>query len=535
MKRLKTAFTLLMLLGSVGSHAQTQTLSGFTSFNKKAITPIYERNEVKGYTMVYRTEKAESKSDIYGLDFFDENLQKVGSVVLPKERYNSHLIRRASNGETFSFYFYNSRSKRLEIDVFDKALNKVASRQFAGLTKADQDVALQEMHVACNGGSKLISGLNLYAVPEKGYVRNGYTGKMKGFSLEMYDNNLEQIWAYSSEDTSKAYESLLVNEVTDKYILATITRKPGKSSKQLDFFVAAFDIETGQKVLDVAVEKDQTQQLAVSSFSFDDSKGELIIMGEYYSPEDIEMEGKSMGFFLKRIDLDGKELSEKLFAWDKDVNPLLPQEAQKSLEEGFISFVHKIVRGADGRQHIVAEQYKLKADGVGIALSVLGGGTSTIKGVIGNMMIYTLGADLNLEKISFYKKDQTDCILPPGTGAYGAGLAGLVINMNGGFDYQFTQEENSQSGFNTTFINYRQVKNSKFREKTLVNITYADNNEQVTDKIDVTNRYDVVSYVYPAKPGYVLVLGSQPEEEKLEMKLVKLDKQYLQQSLRAQQ
>lgn len=534
MKRLKTAFTLLLLLGATASHAQTQTLSGFTSFNKKAITPIYEGNEVRGYTMVHRTEKAESKSDIYGLDFYDQNLQKVNSVVLPKERYYSHLLRRAYNGETFSFYFYNSRSKRLEIDLFDKSLNKIATKQFAGLSKADQDVALQEMQAACNGGNKPISGLNLHAVPEKGYVRNGYTGKMKGFTLEMFDNSLEQKWTYASDEMSKAYESLLVNEVTENYILATITRRPARSSKELEFFVAAFDVETGEKLFDEPVEKDKNQQLSVSSFSYDNSKSEFITMGDFYRPEDKEMEGRSQGFFIKRIGLDGKGKSEKLFAWDKDVNPLLPQEAKQSLEEGFMSFVHKIVRGADGKQHIVAEQYKVKADGVGIALAVLGGGTSTVKGVIGNMMIYTLGSGLNLEKIRFFEKDQTDCILPPGTGAYGAGLVGLVINMNGGFDYQFTQEENNQLSFNTTYINYKEVKNSKFREKTLVNITYADNNEQVTDKIDVTNNNQVVSFVYPAKSGYVLVLGSQPEEEKLEMKLVKLNKQYVQQSLNVQ-
>ncbi|MFD3002603.1 DUF6770 family protein [Pontibacter toksunensis] len=524
MQRLQTVFTFLLLLIATASYAQTQTLTGFSNFRKKAMTPIFEGNEVKGYTMFYHADKADKRNDNYGLDFFDENLQKVKSVMFPKERYYSHLLRSAYNGKAFSFYFYNSRKKMLEIDVFDKSLNKIATKQFPKLSKAELSVALQELQTPGNGDNKPISGLNIYPVPDMGFVRNGYTGMMKGFLLEMYDNNLNLKWTYASDEKSKDYESLLVNEVTDKYVLATIARRPNMLSKKLSFSMAAFDVVTGKKLLEMDVESDNSQQLSVSSFSFDDKKSEFITLGEYYKPEDKVLVNKSQGFFVKRIGLDGKENSAQFFAWEKDVNPLLPQEAKKSLDEGFVNFVHKIVRGADGRQHIVAEQYKVKADGVGIALAVLGGGTSTAKGVIGNMMIYTLDADLHLEKVHFFEKDQTECILPPGSGFYGAGLIGLVINMNGGFNYQFTQEENSQASFNTAYMNYRRVQKSKYWEKTLVNIMYAGNTELKTDKIDVTSNKETFSYVYPAKPGYVLVLDSQLQEKKLEMKLVKLNK-----------
>ncbi|RDV14571.1 hypothetical protein DXT99_14325 [Pontibacter diazotrophicus] len=522
-KPLPSLFTLLLLLCAAASQAQTHTLSGFTISNKKAITPIYEGNEVKGYTMLYREDRADTRVANYGVDFYDQDLQKVRSALFPKERHFSHLLRRAYNGKTFSFYFYNTRSKLLEMDVFDSSLNKIASKEFPMRSKADQHAALEEMQVSRTGASKPLSGMNLYAVPNKGFIRNGYTGNMKGFSLEMYDNNLNLKWTYTSDGMSKNYESLLVHEVTDKYILATIARRSGKVSKKLNFFVAAFDVETGDNLLDVPVENDNTQQLSVSSFSFDEKKKEFIAMGEFYSVEDKELEDQSKGFYVKRMGMNGKENFAKFFGWEKDVNPLLPQEAKKSLKEGYENFVHKIIRGADGKQHIVVEQYKVKADGVGIALAVLGGGTSTVKGVIGNMLIYTLGPDLSLEKVSFFEKDQTDCILPPGAGAYGAGLLGLVINMNGGFDYQFTQEDNSQTSFSTAYINYKKVKKSKFREKTLVNIMYAGNMQLKSDNIDVSSSNEVVSFVYPAKPGYVLVLDRQSGEEKLEMKLVKLN------------
>nr|WP_162426579.1 DUF6770 family protein [Pontibacter pudoricolor] len=96
--------------------------------------------------------------------------------------------------------------------------------------------------------------------------------------------------------------------------------------------------------------------------------------------------------------------------------------------------------------------------------------------------------------------------------------------MTGGFDYQFTQFEKDQISFNTAYLNYRDVKNSKVDEKTLVNIIYSGEAAPVTDKMKLTLAKGIRSYVYPAKPGYVLVLNNEVEASKLEMKLVKLNK-----------
>lgn len=523
-KRVQSVFTFLLLFGSIASFAQTQTLEGLSNFYKKALTPIYEGKEVKGYTLFYKADKADKKNDNYGLDFFDQNLQKVKSVYLAKERTYTHLLRSAYNGQAFSLYFYNSRTKTLEIDVLDRALNKVASKKMDKLSKVDMQIALQELQMTGSGDNKPISGLNLYAVPNKGFIRNAYTGMMKGFELEMYDNNLNRQWISGTNEESKDYESLLINEVTDKYILATIARRPNMMSKKLTFFMAAFDVQTGKKVMDKALEKENTEQLSLSSFSFDAENNDFMAIGEFYNPEDKVLVDRSQGFFIKRFSLNGEEKLAKFYNWKKDVNPKLPKEAKPSLEENFINFVHKIVKGADGRQHVVIEQYKVKADGVGIAMKVLGGSASTAKGVIGNMIIYTLSPELTLEKVNFFLKDEIDCTLPPGSGWFGAGMIGLVINMNGGFNYQFTQENNDLTNFSTVYINYKKVKKSKFSEKTLVNIMYSGAPEVTTDKIDVTSNKETFSYVYPAKPGYVLVADNNFTDKKLEMKLVKLNK-----------
>lgn len=238
------------------------------------------------------------------------------------------------------------------------------------------------------------------ACPE---IRNGYTGMMEGFTLEMYDNNLNLKWTYQTDAKSKDYESLLVHEVTDKYLLATIARRPGLLSKKLTFYTAAFDLATGEKILDLPVEKAGGEQLSMSTFSYDEKKNEFIVMGEYYKPEDKPLVDKSQGFFVKQLDLSGKETLAKFYSWEKVVHPLLPQQARKSVEEGFLNFVHRVVKGADGRQHLVVEQFKIKADGGNIAMAMLGGGNSMMKGIIGNFMIFTLDSGFKLENIAFYE------------------------------------------------------------------------------------------------------------------------------------
>ncbi|WP_439882753.1 DUF6770 family protein [Pontibacter sp. MBLB2868] len=522
--QLRVLLTNLLLLCTLISYAQTQTLKGFSNFRKNALTPIYEGSEVKGYTMFYRADKADKKNDNFGLDFYDQDLKKVKSVTLQKERYATSLLRNAYNGEAFCFYFYNTRTKSFELDVYDRSLKKIATKSFTKNSKGDLQVTAQEINLTGIGENKAMSGMNLYAVPNKGFIRSSYMGMMKGYSLEMYDNKLKLLWTSMSDKKSKDYESLLLNDITDKYVLATIARRPNMLSKQLTFSMAALDVKTGKMLFDIAIENEKDEQLSISSFSYDNKKDEFVAMGEYYALDDKPGVNKSEGFFIKRIGLDGKVKSKKFYSWNKEVNPLLPEAAKQSLEDGFVNFVHTVIRGADGKQHIVAEQYKVKADGLGIAMAVLGGGTSTVKGVVGNAMIYSLDQDLNLEKVNFIEKDQTNCILPPGSGFYGTGMIGMVIKMIGGFNYQFTQQESEQNSFNTAFINYKEVKKSKYKEKSLVNVIYSGQSAPLTDNVELVSSKDAYSYVYPAKAGHVLVLNSLPDNHELELKLVKLNK-----------
>ena len=70
------------------------------------------------------------------------------------------------------------------------------------------------------------------------------------------------------------------------------------------------------------------------------------------------------------------------------------------------------------------------------------------------------------------------------------------------------------TNFNTAYINYKEVNKGKANEKTLVNGLYSDNTDFKIGKIYVNSSEVFNSFVYPAKPGYVLLIDSQAQEKK---------------------
>jgi hypothetical protein len=512
----------LWLSASFTINAQKQTLTGITNLRASAISPIYDQNEVKGYMLYYKSDKADKKNDNYGLDIFDENLSKVKSITMQKPRKSYFLLRNAYNGTAFSFYFYNYRDRELEIETYDRSLNKIATHKISELSKMDKIYIEQELQKGTTGDNNMMTGMNLFPVPNKGFVRNNYEGLGKGFGLEMYDNKLNLKWSYKPEAKSKNYEAISISEVTDQYLMATIIRRNNLFSKDLNVFITAFDIETGKKVMDLPLETKSGEQLSLSSMSFDVQKQEFIVLGEYYNADDQPFVNKSQGFFIKRVGLDGKERSTKLNGWNKEVKSILPAEARKSVEENYINYIHKVLKGSNGNMYIVAEQYKIVASGSGIALKALGGNASTMKGKIGNIMIFAIDPADILKEIKFYQKEVTDFALPPGLGWYGAGLLGNVIRVEGGFDFQFTQSSADDKNFSVAYLDF--AKKSKTSNTSLVNVMFDYDNIFNTDNIDITPNKKSKSLTYPGKTGYNMIVDYSAEEKAMEMRLVKLNR-----------
>lgn len=510
----------LTFSASATSFAQTQTLDGIERMARSGISPIYAGNEVKGYILYAKADKADRKNDNYRLDFYDQDLTKVSNIIIQKPSGRYTLLQNSFNGTAFGLYFCNFKEGTLEIETYDTSLKKLGSKVIEDLSKVDKMVINQHMKNDGNNENNL-ADLNLTPIPDKGFVRNSYDGMMKGFALQMYDNNLNAKWRLASDPKSKFYESIVIREVTDKYILGIIMRRDGMMSKKIESYMVAIDVNTGKKVLNQPVESSKTEQLSLSSLTFDKDKGEFVAVGEYYKPDDKPFVQKSQGFYIKRFAETGKMIGIKPYSWQKEVKAALPAEAKASMEEGYVNYTHSIVKGADGKMYIVAEQFKIVADGMGIAMTALGGRAAVTKGMIGNMMIFEITPEYTLNNIKFYGKDPSKAILPPGAGFAGAGMLGQVIKSQGDFDYQFLQRNNANSLFNVVYINYDKEK-GEATKKIIGNISFGENGKFTIDKIDGSSSA-TSSFVYPAKPGYLMMVDYLKKQSQLGMKLVKLN------------
>ena len=514
---------LAALAAPAALHAQTQTLDDVSRIGRSAIEPVYAGNEVKGYILYAKGDKADRKNDNYRLDFYDQELTKAASITLQKPSGKYYPLGNVFNGTAFALYSYNAKDKTLELATYDTGLKELGTKAIGDLNRADM-MAVQQvgMQQDAAGGGSPFGGLSLFPVPGFGFVRNSFEGMGKGYNLQMYDDKLTPRWRVSSDPKSKFYESISLTEATDKYILATVMRRDGMLSKKINSYMVAIEARTGKKVLDVSVETSATEQLSLSSFTFDAVKREFVAVGEFYKLDDKPFVNKSQGFFIKRFSEAGKAIGAKNYGWQKEVRAAMPAEARQSMEDGFVNFAQSIVRTASGKTYIVAEQYKIMADGLGIAAAMLGGGGMSVsKGQIANMFVFGLDPDGKLTDVKFFAKDPSRAFVPSGAGLAGTGLLGYLFKATGQFDYQFIQKNDANSQFNVVYINYDKEKGEQTK-KVIGNIGFGESGPFKLDKIDGTSNA-TASFLYPAKPGYLMMVDYLKKEKKVGMKLVKLN------------
>jgi len=78
-----------MYLVAGSALAQTQQLSGFKSINSHSISPIFDGKEVKGYTLIYKSDKADKGNDNIHIGVYDANLALTKTIDLQNRGANT--------------------------------------------------------------------------------------------------------------------------------------------------------------------------------------------------------------------------------------------------------------------------------------------------------------------------------------------------------------------------------------------------------------------------------------------------------------
>jgi hypothetical protein len=96
-----------------------------------------------------------------------------------------------------------------------------------------------------------------------------------------------------------------------------------------------------------------------------------------------------------------------------------------------------------------------------------------------------------------------------------------VMKQMGSFDYQFTQLANDGKSADIVYINYDKEKGEDTK-RVLGNIIISPDGKFTLDKMDITTKA-TSSFLYPAKPGFLMMVDYLKKERSLGMKLIKLN------------
>ncbi|MBC8052058.1 MAG: hypothetical protein H7Y13_03240 [Sphingobacteriaceae bacterium] len=513
----KPALLATLLLAATTCFSQTQTLDGFSSISSRAINPITSNNEVKGYSLFYKGDKADRKNSNYGLTIFDENLKKVKDINLVKPKDYYMLVNNVFNESAMALMFYNFKDKTFEIETYSNELTKLGSRIISDVTKGDQAAMQQSLSYGEDGSNGFSLSVNILPVRNKGFIKNSIDGRGKGWALEMFDNKVLNKWSISSGD-GKGYETIFPTEASDKYLLASLFKRDGLFSTKVESYLLLIDIQTGKKLFEIPVEGQSDEVLSITGMTIDDLKNEIVTVGDYYAKGSKPGAGKSLGFYTKRFNIAGKETAKKFYSWTTDVKKAARNTV---IDPSYNNFTHKIACMASGKTYIVAEQFKRNVSAMGIASLALGGGSSILKGVVGNMLLFVVNPDLSLDEVLQFEKDRATVSLLPGSELYGPGITGHFMKAFGDFDYQFLANSSNKKTFNAVYVNYDKAKGEKGK-KVIGNIILPEKQLVSFDKINMPS--DASSaYVYPAKPGYIMMVDYLKKQKQLGMKLVKVN------------
>lgn len=517
MQKLLTIFSLvgvLLFLSSTTVIAQNSSLENVKRFRLRSSGAIINDGVVQGYYFFYKMDRKSRKTNVYGLQILDQNLEK---VALKKIEGPKHLVLQEGvyNGKTIMLKFYDRKGKKYDFKQYDAEANLVTSksmdvkRRYAASSKKS------------TGSDDEIDGVSLFSIPGKGFAHILMKKHKKvGFQIDYMSDDGELYWDYTSPKESKEVFFAEFLAANDDVLLLSVIKKRKLTSRKLMYSVLALDINTGEKLYEKSLD-DKNRPVQIMNAFLDPVTKKATLFGLYYKKGGDPIKDKSVGLFSYTLSDDGKFENKELTSWAKGVSKFLPTNAKGNMKgKGYIYF-HKMIRTQDGKILAVGEMFNKEASGLGIASKLIGdGNVSVAKIVVKDLYVFEFDSEFKLQGVETFEKTKTNVQLPAGALLTGPQRLAYSINYQGGFGYEYTQRNQDNSIVTFGYVNREKKKGAK--TKIIYGaVTYADG-EFTTDKVDLGRRANNIG-VFPAKPGHVMIMEYKRKEKKLEMKLEKIN------------
>lgn len=257
------------------------------------------------------------------------------SEVLVESKYTD-LIDATYNDSTILFKFSNSKTRTTFYRTVDKKGN------FSDKEERDED--------------KREFGIDINSFGRAGFVdiRNFKDNKGYSYKIQFIDNKGVPSWEYEPEHEKGIDEAAFLAS-NDDYMCIFHAYTKSLTSNYRDYFAVVLN-RKGEEMLKAELKNDDYKLLPHKAY-FEKKTNNVIIIGEYYDEGSKASKSKSLGIFVKKMTVDGKEISENFISWEKDVAKKVSPSQKKEITNYSIYF-HNIIMSDDGKILAIGEQYR---------------------------------------------------------------------------------------------------------------------------------------------------------------------------------
>jgi len=515
----KTILTLGLIVAHVlAIHAQNLSIENVQKVALRNSGAIKEGSEVKGYYFFYVSDKIDKKTNEYTLQITDNALKKLKDIKFQDSKDVS-ILESSFNGTDLIFLFYNEDAKTFEYQVYGADAKKKFS-YLRELTKKEKRY-LESSYLAFSGDDdKVYKGL--YPVDGKGFISNMPSREDKDYTFEIdyFSTEKKKQWSFTPTIGGKKF----IGDYLGTYngvVFFEVLKFTGMMDGKPDSYLLGLDLETGKQLFEKPTDNTKYKFYPASMSILND--GKAVLFGEYFAPDGNISKDKSLGFAFIGMDEKGNVLSEKYCSWALDMAKYLDVSSKGKIEDFGFMFVHNIIQTADGNVFAIGEGYKKVASGWGIATTVLsggGGGLSTMKIKVTDMIVLKFDKNFNVKEAKIYSKNPNSVELQSGMAFVSAPLLGKLVKYTyGEFDYSYSQVNKDNTSFTVCYSDY--VKEKNYKGGTFNSISYNDGKitqDKLNTKSDATN-----STVLAGKQGEVLVMDYYKKAKRVDLHFEKLN------------
>ncbi len=503
-------FCLSLLLGAVSIvNAQEKTITDLTTFKIKDSGTLMDADmDVDGYYFFYEVDKLKNGQREFAIKLLDKDLNNIATKSYVDNK-NVSLTESKFNNQALLFAMTNHKEDYYRLVLFDRSGNEIEKVEVPATRK---EIA-QQIKLRTQGFSDLV-----FSVDNKGFLFNRIRNNKKmGFGLKYIPTDGGQSWDYKSPEDSKEIHILNPIQANEEIVVALETSKKSMLSGTLNLKVVVLDINNGNVLFEKAFDRKDDPRMITNAFITEDKN--VVLLGEYYSEGDNIFRDKSQGLFAETLDFTGNRISDSKLSWKDKLGSMLAETSDKK-SQGYIYF-HDVVRTQKGTYYAIGERYKRKASAGGIAAMALGGGNGSVTQLtITDALFFEFDKNFALTDIKIFEKGKSR--IPELTVFASPQVNAHIINIMGGFDYQFTQLDTKRDRFYATFIDYERLKGEK-NKYAYKSIMYQDG-KFAQDKIYLKkSKGKIVSKVMPGKLGHVVLLEYDRKAKSLDIHLEKMN------------